>query len=231
MFTRRLGKLRRHVTFANVVATLALFVALGGTVYAANKINGRRIKPNSIPGNRITQGSLGATQIDDSKLGQVPSAANAAALGGLPPSAYLQAAGVRADGSASAVPIAHFKSTTFAELIGKSITVPSNGFLYLSANVTAEVDTTTGFKVGELTLRLSVDETPLEGENSVAHRILTSDDPTAENFVGSNSIMLVVPIKAGTHFLELEGRAGGNRPNYIDSREVSALFFPSGSAE
>jgi hypothetical protein len=58
----------RHVqkvlSFSNVIAVLALFLALGGSVYAAsNKINGSKIKPKSIPGNRIKARSLTGAQI------------------------------------------------------------------------------------------------------------------------------------------------------------------------
>jgi hypothetical protein len=83
---------------ALVVACVALFAALGGTVYAAKgKINGKTIKVKSLPGNRLTPGSLpgnrlqpGALtgialapgsvtgiQVDASTLGQVPSAVHA----------------------------------------------------------------------------------------------------------------------------------------------------------
>lgn len=41
-----------------VIACLALFVALGGTVLAATKIDGRTIRVKSLPGNRLTIGSL-----------------------------------------------------------------------------------------------------------------------------------------------------------------------------
>jgi hypothetical protein len=80
-----------------VIAGVALVGALGGTVYAAGKINGRTIKVKSLPGNRLAVGSvpgnrlkLGALQgsalapgsitgiqIDASTLGQVPSAIHA----------------------------------------------------------------------------------------------------------------------------------------------------------
>jgi hypothetical protein len=57
------------VSFSNVVAVVALFFALGGTVYAAaGKINGSQIKPKSIPGNRIKPKSLTATQIKSNAL-------------------------------------------------------------------------------------------------------------------------------------------------------------------
>ncbi|MFN8114454.1 MAG: hypothetical protein U0R51_14795 [Solirubrobacterales bacterium] len=45
--------MRTRLTYANVMATLALFVALGGGAYAAAKINGSSIKKNSIPSNRL----------------------------------------------------------------------------------------------------------------------------------------------------------------------------------
>lgn len=43
----------RFLSFSNVVACLALFIALGGSVYAAAKINGKQIKRSSLPGNRL----------------------------------------------------------------------------------------------------------------------------------------------------------------------------------
>ena len=72
--------LRSRLTYANVVATLALFIALGGTsVAASNLISGSKIKKHSIPGNRLKKHALTATQVDVAKLGTVPSAARAAA--------------------------------------------------------------------------------------------------------------------------------------------------------
>jgi hypothetical protein len=42
-------RLRGRGMAANVIAMVALFVALGGTVYAATSINGKNIQKNSIP--------------------------------------------------------------------------------------------------------------------------------------------------------------------------------------
>lgn len=51
-------------SFSNVIAVLALFLALGGSVYAAsNRISGTQIKPKSLPGNRIKARSLTGAQI------------------------------------------------------------------------------------------------------------------------------------------------------------------------
>jgi hypothetical protein len=80
-----------------MIAGVALVAALGGTVYAAGKINGRTIKVKSLPGNRLAvgsvpgnrlkpgalqgsalaPGSITGVQIDASTLGQVPSAIHA----------------------------------------------------------------------------------------------------------------------------------------------------------
>jgi len=82
-------------TPAMLVALLALFAALSGTVYAAGKISGNTITAKSLPGNRLKPGSVPAnrlrpgvleavastpitgSQIDERSLGQVPSASYA----------------------------------------------------------------------------------------------------------------------------------------------------------
>lgn len=79
--------LRGRVSSAHVLAAIALFVALGGTGYAAVKINGKNIKKGTITSRalknrtitaaKIKQNALGGTEIDESKLGKVPSAASA----------------------------------------------------------------------------------------------------------------------------------------------------------
>lgn len=55
---------------ALLVATVALMAALGGTVYAAGKINGHAIKVKSLPGNRLAPGSVPANRL---KPGTIPS--------------------------------------------------------------------------------------------------------------------------------------------------------------
>lgn len=53
---------RRHWP-AMAVAALALFAALGGSVYAASRINGHRLKVKSLPGNRLVPRSLPANRL------------------------------------------------------------------------------------------------------------------------------------------------------------------------
>ena len=41
-------RLFRHLTFSNVIAMLALFIAMGGAAYAGSKVNGKNIVNGSI---------------------------------------------------------------------------------------------------------------------------------------------------------------------------------------
>ncbi len=54
---------RAHVTYANVVATLALFVALGGTSFAALRIGSEQIRDQSIRGKDIRAGAVAGKQL------------------------------------------------------------------------------------------------------------------------------------------------------------------------
>lgn len=76
--------MRRHLSYANVVATLALFVALGGGAYAVSKVGSREIRngsirstdlknhkavanrdvrPNAIKGSAVAEGTLDASKL------------------------------------------------------------------------------------------------------------------------------------------------------------------------
>ena len=61
-----------------VVAVIALIVALGGTAYAAQSINGGSIKKQTIGGGKLKHKTLTGYQINTNKLGVVPSAKRAA---------------------------------------------------------------------------------------------------------------------------------------------------------
>ena len=72
-----LARVRHRLSYANVVATLALFVALGGTGYAASQLTGRDIKNRSISRVDVKKNTLTGTEINESKLKQVPRAKTA----------------------------------------------------------------------------------------------------------------------------------------------------------
>ena len=69
--------MKRHLTYANAMASIAVFVALGGGAYAAVHVNGKDIKNHTITGKKIKRNTLGSKQIKESRLGEVPSAARA----------------------------------------------------------------------------------------------------------------------------------------------------------
>jgi hypothetical protein len=58
-----MDRIAKTFSFSNVIACLALFIALGGTVYAAAKIDGKQIKASSLPGNRIKPRTIAANRI------------------------------------------------------------------------------------------------------------------------------------------------------------------------
>lgn len=98
----RLRSLGQRLTYANVVATIALFIALGGTGYAVTTIGSKQIRNNSIRSvdvrdNKLTSrdirrrslsgtdfgaNRIGGNAIKESTLGQVPSASRADSVGG-----------------------------------------------------------------------------------------------------------------------------------------------------
>ncbi len=83
-------RIRKRLTFANVVACIALFVALGGASYAAtrlpkNSVGSKQLKKNAVTTAKIKNGAVTGAKIKTSSLGTVP---NASSLGGLPASSY-----------------------------------------------------------------------------------------------------------------------------------------------
>ena len=81
-------QIRKRVTYANVMSSIAVFLILGGaTAFAARKIGANEIKANSIKTGKIVKEAVTTAKIKkdavtgakvkESSLGQVPSALNA----------------------------------------------------------------------------------------------------------------------------------------------------------
>ena len=71
-----------RLTYANVVATLALFIALGGASYAAtqlpkNSVGSKQLKKNAVTTAKIKNGAVTGAKINLSSLETVPSATHA----------------------------------------------------------------------------------------------------------------------------------------------------------
>jgi hypothetical protein len=81
---------QRRFSYANVMSTLAVFLALGGSALAVTQINGKRLedrsvagkklKSQTIGGGKIQQAAITGKQVKEGTLGKVPSgkSANAA---------------------------------------------------------------------------------------------------------------------------------------------------------
>lgn len=76
-------QIRKRLTYANVMSSLALFLVLaGGTAFAAsqlgkNSVGTKQLKKNAVTAAKIKKGAVTGAKIDEASLGQVPSAATA----------------------------------------------------------------------------------------------------------------------------------------------------------
>jgi hypothetical protein len=59
---------RRRITYANTMATVAVFVALGGSSYAALKVTGRNVKDGSLTGADVKNSSLRSKDVKNRSL-------------------------------------------------------------------------------------------------------------------------------------------------------------------
>jgi hypothetical protein len=83
---------RSHLSYANVTASLALFVALGGTSYAVMRVDSRDVVDNSLRsrdirnhallGKDFRSNSVGGGAVRESGLGRVPRARDSERVGG-----------------------------------------------------------------------------------------------------------------------------------------------------
>jgi hypothetical protein len=103
--------MRNRLSYANVVSTLALVLAVGtGGAWAATTIHGKLIKKNTVTGNKLKKNTLGTREVNEAKLGRVPMAAGAEAaafaelsnnsntLGGIGPAGFVQGGGSQSSG-------------------------------------------------------------------------------------------------------------------------------------
>jgi hypothetical protein len=71
--TRVLARMRARTTYANVTATLALFIALGGTTYAAaslphNSVGSSQLRANAVTASKIRSGAVRSSEIKDGSI-------------------------------------------------------------------------------------------------------------------------------------------------------------------
>lgn len=67
-----MSRLREKLTYANVAATLAIFIALGAGAYAAglpkNSVGAKQLKDNAVTGDAVKDDSLTGVDVDESSL-------------------------------------------------------------------------------------------------------------------------------------------------------------------
>ena len=76
-----LGRIRSRLTYANVMATIAVFMGLGGSAYAAMQITGKDVENGTLSGIDVRNQSLTGLEIrgltrKDFKRGRIHTAAN-----------------------------------------------------------------------------------------------------------------------------------------------------------
>lgn len=79
-----LTKLRSRLTFANVVSLIALFVALGGSSYAAVTLEKNSVRSTHIKNGQVKRVDLGRNAVNSSKVGDRSLLAQDFAAGQLP---------------------------------------------------------------------------------------------------------------------------------------------------
>jgi hypothetical protein len=199
--------LRRRPSPAMIVALIALFVALGGSVYAAGRLSGESIKKRSLPGNRIVKNDVTGKEVKESALGKVP---NARTLGGIRPTAFSRVA--RSATDANAIPIPSGGSGT-ARTVG--IRAPQDGFLMAvaSASVFNENDSDN--------YRCFVNLDGNDQSQSIRLGKLTFDSANQE-ICDTNAVL---PVPKGSHRVRFKFDDLDNT-TVVDAAELDVVFVP-----
>jgi hypothetical protein len=99
--TQLLARVRARLTYANICATLALFIALGGTSYAAltlprNSVGSTQIRANAVGPSELRSRAVGSSELRDRsiKLGDISASARTSLRGAQGPTGPAGAAAV-----------------------------------------------------------------------------------------------------------------------------------------
>lgn len=109
-------QIRRRLTYANVMSSIAVFLVLGGaTAFAAKKIGSNEIKGNSITTGKLKKNAVTASKIKSNSI-TTAKIANAAVTNGK-----------LADGSVTVTKLASGFVVPTAEKLSRSANISSNG--------------------------------------------------------------------------------------------------------
>ncbi|HET9678016.1 MAG TPA: hypothetical protein VFP21_11010 [Solirubrobacterales bacterium] len=222
--------IRPRITYANVVATLALVLAVGGaSAFAAdqlakNSVGTKQLKNNAVTTAKIKNGAVTGAKVNLGSLGTVPSATsainaihansadnashanNADTLGGIGSSGFSRAATSSINNNALVG-----TSGTAREV---NITAPQNGFVLVVASSDVFGNTEDFFNCF-----LRVDGTEIEGSRRTSAVGPASD---SEDNCDTNTI---VPVSAGTHNVKFD-YSGVGPTTTVDETELNVVFVP-----
>jgi len=149
--------LHGKMTYANVMATVAVFIALGGAAYAAglpkNSVGTKQIKNEAVTAAKVKKGSLTGAQVNASTLGTVPHAESAA----------------RAEGAAEAENSKLLQGHPASDFLGAGATAANSNQLgglsassYLGGPVVVRTKTEEGLTTGGGTVFVAAECSPGE---------------------------------------------------------------------
>jgi hypothetical protein len=205
-------RLLRHLSFSNVIAMLALFVALGGAAYAGTKIDGSSIKNASIgggklknetiTGNKLKKGTLTGAQIANASItgtqiapGSIDaSEINVSSLGAVPLAQAAQTAAkadsaTKASTADSATTATNADNAKHAESADSASTADSA--------TKADSATTAGMATHAET---ADDASHADSADSATHADSATTAGEADTLNGQTAAQLTLSCKAGTEF-------------------------------
>jgi hypothetical protein len=148
-----IARVRSRLTYANVIASLALFLAMGGTGYALtlpkNSVGAKQLKRNAVSSKKVKNGSLLGK---DFKAGQLPAGSQGPA--GAPGPAGKQGAPGSAAGYASVRGDGLFYNAVAKNVTSANLTHTAGTGIYCFQNLPfthrSALATPNGFLTGEL---------------------------------------------------------------------------------
>lgn len=190
---RSAGRLSPLALALLVIAVL--FGTTGGAV-AGGLVTGAQIKNGTVTGVDIRNDNLTAVDLKDE------------------PRVYGASAGYGSTGY-----IDDFTANSFTPIVSKSFSVPRAGFLFITAEVYVEADSSLGSN-GYLPFAIRLD-----GSTVTGHAVL---DTSASTFSERGTTSIVLPVTAGSHTVSLVARDDA-LGSFIRERSVNAVWSPTGS--
>ena len=224
-----MSRLRKHLTYANVMATIAVFVALGGGTYAAvtlprnsvgtpqlkgAAVTATKVKNDAVTSRKIRDGSL---LVKDFKAGQVP-AGKTGARGEIGPTGPPGEPGAVGPAGPAGAPgptaafvnyccLAPTGATTVHSLTADMLT---DGRLWIMATIDTKLTCATASRCGGF-YSITVDGQTLANANST----VTAEGNTTKHDTFS-VIGLTGKLAAGSHTITIKRGTNEGSPTLVD---------------